>query len=509
MSKWKFFNFRPLFFVFTILVVSILSVNYVRSKIYLTIAFLFITLLLVLVYCILHKRVMYFVIAIITICVGFSGFYLKKKDVESTHIDFAGKSVYGVVENVTKTVYGREFVIKDVKLNGKRVNTKCSVRLIKNEVLEDFNLGDKVVFVVEDAEELDLFGTEIPNAGNIRNNIKYSLTTKEVVHSGSNKTLKDKLQLKIKDNLMKGLDNDKANLMYSSLFGDKSELNSMTKDSFSISGVAHLLAVSGLHVGLIVAILNVILKICKCNKYAKLAIIFAFLIFYCYLCGWSASIVRATIMSIVLLGAPLIFSEYDTLSAISFAGIILLVINPVSLFDISFLLSFMCVFGISMLYPYFTKLLNKIHFNNPMTQILSISIITNFATLFIMLYAFKEINIVGVISNIFILPLFTFVFSCVFVISLLSLIAPFVANLLVMIAPILNLVTLLSRYFASISFTIVSVELSFLSIITYFILLLFISKFNVKRFSGKVMCANVFLALLIIQIILNSKVIGL
>ena len=319
------------------LVVGILSANYFRSKLYLAVCILALTVLILLFYCIKFKKSIFLLVGLIAIAVGIGDFYIEKNKTEKYNINFSGNVVCGTIESAKKSYSGRTLVITDVTVNDEEVDTNCEVRLIANEVLDDFNAGDKVTFIAEVAEFIDLYGEEVPSASYIKKNIKYKLTTYDVIKYGKDKSLKVILQEKIKENLALGLDNDKTNLMYSALFGDKTELNPMIKDSFSDSGVAHLLAVSGLHVGIIVGVLMGILKLFKCNKYAKFIIILLFLIFYCYLCGWSASIVRATIMTIILLGAPLLLSEYDTLSSISLAGIIILLITPSALFDISFL----------------------------------------------------------------------------------------------------------------------------------------------------------------------------
>ena len=509
MSKWKFFNFRPLFFVFTILVVSIFSANFVHGKIYLSITTIIATLILLALYCFKFKKFIVFIVGIVTIFIGFSSFYLQKTKFNSGDLDFVNNPVSGVIDSVSRSSYGREMVITNVKLNNKDVKVNCYVSLLQKEVLEDYNVGDLVVFIVKESVKVDFYNDEVPNASSIKRNIKYQLTTDAIEVSASEQSLKIKLQQRIKSNLEKGLDNDKANLMYSSLFGDKTDLNYMIKESFSASGVAHLLAVSGLHVGLIVGILMIILKLCKCNKYIKILVVSLFLLFYCYLCGWSASIVRASIMSVILIGAPLLFSEYDTLSSISLAGIIILCFNPCALFDVSFLLSFMCVFGITMFYQYLNKLLTKIHFNNALSQILAISIITNISTLFVMIYYFNEVSFIGILANILILPLFTFVFTIVFVVIMISLIVSYASSVLLMINPIINLVTVLSNWFASVSVGIVPVKISFASVILYSVVLFFLSKYNLKSPTVKFIAANILILVLIAQILLNLKVFGI
>ena len=125
--------------------------------------------------------------------------------------------------------------------------------------------------------------------------------------------------------MTQGLSNTNANLAYSSIFGDRSELDEETYDYFKLSGVAHLLAVSGLHVGILVLILNKVFDGLRLKRWLKLIFLSIMLILYSYLCGFTTSVVRASIMAICLVGARTLFKEYDSLSSKGVAGIILFV----------------------------------------------------------------------------------------------------------------------------------------------------------------------------------------
>jgi len=477
------------------LIVGILCANYIRTKLYLSISIFVFILILLLLYCIKFKKARLILIGLLIIGIGVGDFYLEKNRVDNHYPLSAGSVVCGTVKSVSKSYKGRTILIKDIKSNNDKVESNAYVYLDSDEILYDINVGDEIVFIAEKVEIPDLYLKELPNSYYIKNDIKYNITTTEVVATGKDKSLKFILDQKIKENLALGLDNDKTNLMYSALFGDSTVLNPMTSDSFSESGVAHLLAVSGLNVSLIAMVLIVVLKLFKCNKYVRFLITALFLIGYCYMCSWSATIVRSTLMAFVLFGAPLLFSQYDTLSSLS--GIIILLIRPSDLFDVSFLLSFICVLGITLFYSQTTKVLNKIHFNNPISQTLAMSVITNISTLVVMIYFFEEVSFIGIISNILILPLFTLVFCVVFVASIVGLIVPSICYLLTIISPIINIVIILSNYFASLAVKFMTIPVSYLSIIIYAILLFFISRYNVKGIVTKSLSVNVIIVLLI------------
>lgn len=105
------------------------------------------------------------------------------------------------------------------------------------------------------------------------------------------KTFAEMIKTEIYNNLGDGLSNENVELAYSTLFSDKAMLGETHYNSFRLSGVAHLLAVSGLHVGIIVSILSFSLK--KVKGWKKVLIIGLVLLFYMHICNYSVSVVRA------------------------------------------------------------------------------------------------------------------------------------------------------------------------------------------------------------------------
>lgn len=141
------------------------------------------------------------------------------------------------------------------------------------------------------------------------------------------------------------------------LLGDKSDLDVETKRSFSTTGAMHLLAVSGMHVGLIVLLLLGVFKILFLYR-AKIVAYFLILIllwFYAFLTGFSASVVRAVVMFTILLLTMSMNRAYQPVNALSIAGFFILLWDPVAIFDIGFQLSFLAMLGIFSVYPLLGK----------------------------------------------------------------------------------------------------------------------------------------------------------
>lgn len=193
-------------------------------------------------------------------------------------------------------------------------------------------------------------------------------------------------------------DKDCAAILYAMITGDKSNLASYLSSLFSESGVAHLLAVSGLHVGILLTLLGALIKLLHLPSGIKLTLTSAFLLFYCLLTGFSPSIVRASLMALLTLGAGILGMRYDMLNALGFAGTIMLLCNPYRLFDLAFQLSFASCFGIAVFtrprFRRFPRLLNA----------LAVTCGATIGTLPIALYNFHYIPTVTLFANLLLVP---------------------------------------------------------------------------------------------------------
>jgi competence protein ComEC len=144
------------------------------------------------------------------------------------------------------------------------------------------------------------------------------------------------------------------------LLGDKSYLHLELKDAFSGAGAMHLLAVSGLHVGMFMVILQWIFKVFgrRLPRWSRFAMILIILWIYAGITGFSPSVNRAvTMFSFVALGS-ILGRRYNSLDGLLASAMILLVINPNNLFDIGFQLSYLAMFGILLFSPLLEKSIN-------------------------------------------------------------------------------------------------------------------------------------------------------
>ena len=202
--------------------------------------------------------------------------------------------------------------------------------------------------------------------------------------------------------------------------GYRGLLDDQTKDEFRGSGIIHIMAVSGLHVGIISMIIISILKITPLRSgLARLMISLLLIWTYALLTGLSPSVTRASVMFSFLNTGYLMNRPVKPLNSVMASAFILLVVNPNMIYDPSFLLSYSAVIVIVTNYR---NMLAKIKFRgrlmSSLWKILAISILAQAGTIPFVAYFFGEIPVLSVLSNLFAIPLATIILFCGFILIL-------------------------------------------------------------------------------------------
>lgn len=190
------------------------------------------------------------------------------------------------------------------------------------------------------------------------------------------------------------------------LWGDKSTESELYQNLTAI-GASHILSVSGLHVGYIYLLCIFLFKKVKINIKVQTLLILCILFIYAAMSAFSVSVLRACIMFAVIQCSKIYRKLYDPLSALSFAAIVILLFNPISLFTASFQLSFGAVAGILFFVPIINRKITvvKIKLLRLPLQIIAITLCVQLATLPIVLYHFSSVSLVSIFANVVILPL--------------------------------------------------------------------------------------------------------
>ena len=189
-------------------------------------------------------------------------------------------------------------------------------------------------------------------------------------------------------------------------FGDKTYLSAGDREMYSRSGVSHVLALSGLHIGIIYAFLTFFMTFVP--KVPRFLAIQCAVWFYVVFAGMSPSLVRAALMITVYSAGSLMHRDKISLNSLALAGTVSVLVSPQIIFDLCFQLSFMSVFAIILFYHPIASLLP----DHPLAvrkimQMTAVSAAAYIGTLPLILYNFGSMSYCFLITNLFVIPLTT------------------------------------------------------------------------------------------------------
>lgn len=194
------------------------------------------------------------------------------------------------------------------------------------------------------------------------------------------------------------------------LLGDKKALTPEVRAQFSRSGLSHIMAVSGLHVGFIVAPFWIVIPFFwrfKWGKITGLVILVLILFVYAGLTGFSASVIRASLMALLLAYAKLWHRASESLNLMGVAALILLLFDPLQLYEVGFQLSFAAVAVILLLWPVLQNTMplwvRYRWYGQPLT-IMAISALVQVGLYPILVYYFGEFSLIGPLVNAAVIP---------------------------------------------------------------------------------------------------------
>ena len=198
-----------------------------------------------------------------------------------------------------------------------------------------------------------------------------------------------------------------AGLLKGVLLGAKKAVPEEVKTAFTQTGVNHVLAVSGLHVGLIAGAVFFMLKMLGIGRGITAGLTICALVFYALITGLPPSVVRAATMGCVALLGIVGQRDIDGGNILGIAGLGLLIVRPQDLFDVGFQLSFVATGGILALYRPLRDLLpgERGWCNTWITGPLAVSLAAQVTTLPFVVSYFGLVSVVGLLANLIVVPL--------------------------------------------------------------------------------------------------------
>ena len=151
-----------------------------------------------------------------------------------------------------------------------------------------------------------------------------------------------------------GLSDDRYAVVAAMALGDRSALTKELKETYSKTGASHVLALSGLHLGIIYALLSMLVVGRRWQMITQVATVLSIWAFV-FLTGMSASVVRSAVMLTVYALLALGHRQKMSVNTLAFTAIVMLLVTPKALFDVGFQMSFMAVFSILLFVPLFYR----------------------------------------------------------------------------------------------------------------------------------------------------------
>lgn len=456
--------------------------------------------------------------------VGFCGYQNKAEEFTSAPFYDKTVKVYGCVTEVERIDEDTlNLVLDEITFDGKEVEGKLFVKALHNEEENGrVRVSDFIFVECRLLTSNALSGKDAVYPDTFASDIRFTSISNTFVQVAGRKfdpfgEIRDLLR----ERLYLGMDEDMASVCYGILIGDTSGMEESLLENVRVGGIAHVFAVSGLHVGtLFTAFVFVLSKIKFLRE--KRILCFSFvatlLLLYGGICGYSASVVRAIVTCLCAYSFKLFGLKRDMLEWLSFAVIILLAFQPAQLFCVGFQLSFTACYGIAFLAKPLATALERTYrelfmktaeistmpaaypqgTRGKLFSYLSVCVSAQAATAPILLNAFGYVSNAGLLLNMIFVPIVSCIFPFTVLFGVVALCLP--TYLAVIILHLPNAIwSALFLVFRVVEFTpsLVGVKLSFSALLFYYGLLLFCSdKFNLSdkmKFGIRAVFAGLFI----------------
>ena len=398
--------------IFVLLLVFVLGEVIAVLKLNIAV-FIPVILIMVIIKIITKKHAGVFVVIFLFISLGFLNTNNKmlQRDVAWKLGNIEGEG-QGSVDKILKTQYGYNVYLKNALIN----NRECGNIIAYFQSEPDLKIGNKI-YLKGKIQQLEV----ARNKGNFDSKKYYlsigittKIAVKEYYVSDDNyDSLRDKLCTlreyvvgmfsKLCDTNGKGkwLYGNKAGIFSAILMGDKTELDQEIKDLYSLSGIAHILAISGLHISLIGMFLYSLLR--KRFSFAtSSALTIAVVTLFAITSGMGIATIRAFVMFILKLRGEILGRKYDYITAISLSALILLADNPFIIINSGFQMSFCAMITITIIWPKVVYLINiKSKIANSIVLSLCIGIFMNP----VIAYNYFQLPTYSFMLNIIVVPL--------------------------------------------------------------------------------------------------------
>lgn len=328
--------------------------------------------------------------------------------------------VQGKIYKIENTTFGTNIYLKGVEVENGEKSVSVKRIFVNTEKIPNVKIGN----IIKVRGKLRQF-EEAANKGNFDSR-KYYLSlgfygkieagTIEVInsdYSGIRQGLYE-LRMEIIERLEKlcsdnngifSIINNKNGIIGAIILGDKTDLDSGIKELYSVSGIAHILAISGLHISFIgMAIYRLLRR--RFRFLFSAAVSIPVVLSFGIMSGFGISTIRAIIMFILKIIGEVLGRKYDAITAISLAGLVLLVQNPFVVCNSGFQMSFGAIIAIVLILPIVEEILNR---DNKIIKVISANFTISLVMNPILAWNYYELPTFSFLLNIVVVPLMSVV----------------------------------------------------------------------------------------------------
>ena len=328
--------------------------------------------------------------------------------------------VQGKIYKIENTAFGTNIYLKGVEVENGEKSVSVKKIFVNTEKIPNVKIGN----IIKVRGKLRQF-EEAANKGNFDSR-KYYLSlgfygkieagTIEVInsdYSGIRQGLYE-LRMEIIERLEKlcsdnngifSIINNKNGIIGAIILGDKTDIDSDIKELYSVSGIAHILAISGLHISFIgMAIYRLLRR--RFRFLFSAAVSIPVVLSFGIMSGFGISTIRAIIMFILKIIGEVLGRKYDAITAISLAGLVLLVQNPFVVCNSGFQMSFGAIIAIVLILPIVEEILNT---DNKIIKVISANFTISLVMNPILAWNYYELPTFSFLLNIVVVPLMSVV----------------------------------------------------------------------------------------------------
>ena len=292
---------------------------------------------------------------------------------------------------------------------------------INKNLFQDLNYGDKVKF---SGEYIEAMGQRNYGGFNYKQYLKTlkiygSIKAEKIEIIAKNQTnifyrIAHEISFNIKQKIDSFMEKEEAEMLKGILLGETTEIEEEVKEDFRISNISHILAVSGMHITYVIIGIKILFQ-SKLGKRKTKFIIIIFLLLYMCITGFTPSIVRASIMGILVIGAEILHRKNDIWNSIALSLLLILFYNPFLIMNIGLQFSYLGTIGIIVFHENILKYLKSIKTKNKkwkyqynkkiviiidkIKEILAVTISAQLTILPVMIYHFNLVGIYFCITN--------------------------------------------------------------------------------------------------------------